>query len=95
MTDREKFEQWAKEALEAHYDEHESIVTYDSTSAWIAWQASRRTAMEEAAAHCDEYANRLRGSAGCASGFVALTLAANALRSLANKDAARTGDSDK
>jgi hypothetical protein len=60
-----------------------------------AWQASRRTALEEAWQICNVNAAKLKGPKETASGYVALVLTADEIRSLANEDAARTGDSDR
>lgn len=76
--DRAAFEAWAKEALEAHYDEHDSLITYDPVSAWLAWQASRRAALEEAAQLCANRSEKA-GTIGRALEAMDLALAIRAL----------------
>ena len=55
MTEREAFEVWAKtQGMVTVKNPNGIYVEFDPRQAWLAWQASRRIALEDAAKVCDD-----------------------------------------
>jgi hypothetical protein len=87
VTDVELFESVMAERLGPHaiIKVEGEYVQPAMRLALIAWQASRRAALEEAWAICNANAAKLKGPKETASGYVALVLTADDIRALAKE----------